>query len=974
MHLSQRTILILSVTLFTLAVFWGGYTLLAYIGVPIHQLVYSTPQQLQALDSSCGTTLTPGTLMCRGTAYFFPFIAGVLKTGSPFLPYVIVSLLVYIALIVFAGFTSGRFSMRFKLRPAMLVIFFALSAWLMGTTLSMGTLYNVNTPQNSRVMDQAGNVILPPFTRFYEPTATIYGGASPQALTELKANYESLLARGCLSELGQLQGGTRIYDLRFLCMQQSMFQRVGAQFLLLLILTLNLLVVGRFLLVHALRLRNQSRLVELMLSLGVGTLAWIAMLWFVAVLGGLNFAVVNGWTVTQLLFFLTPFAFFPQSWYWLKASWQPSTEVELQFKDWFVPLAWLLITYLALNFLNVVRPFPIGWDDLGSYLNRPRLLASYGSIIPSMSQFQWEYMSAVGYLLFGLESIVGSTFAMQINWLAGAFALLSVYAFARMLMGPRRGAVAAALYYMLPMTGHFSFADMKVDNAVFFTGVLAMIAMFAYQFGTPGLHEEHEHGHAKPRDRRLLFVAGLLAALSFAMKPTAILTIILLVTVLIGAMMGWLAFLGSALLSFAVLLKEGPLNVSDIVARAALNPAVLQPVLIFGVLIIAGLACLGYATYMNRPSIKPTAQAFGIFIAGLLVACAPWMAYNLSTATGVPFSVGNLLKAQDLTAPQVFYVQKDELPEMSPVTPVRYLPPELKVDVNNAACKTSARTEELDRYWGFDTGLSHYVTLAWRQVMNVDSFGYYVTLIPLLLLVPLLLFLPFFWMPQARWLRFLFAGTMVFFLQWSLVANGISWYGIGMFLGFAVILEAFAAYAPDPWSRGTFSGLIVMSILICLVNRFWQFDTQKNLFEYPLGKVTAEALREVTIPDYDDIRDSVLSRHEGIAGRPYTYRIGTFISYFIPKNREILPLADHQLQFFNCINQEQNHALTLKRLQALGFNSLIFDTNTQTIEKDPNGSLHQKVNAFLSFANDASIGLQIAVNDPGNGIAYIILP
>ena len=36
--------------------------------------------------------------------------------------------------------------------------------------------------------------------------------------------------------------------------------------------------------------------------------------------------------------------------------------------------------------------------------------------------------------------------------------------------------------------------------------------------------------------------------------------------------------------------------------------------------------------------------------------------------------------------------------------------------------------------------------------------------------------------------------------------------------------------------------------------------------------------------------------------------------------------------------------------------------------------LHQKVNAFLEFANDPAINLDITVNDPGNGIAYILLP
>ena len=258
--------------------------------------------------------------------------------------------------------------------------------------------------------------------------------------------------------------------------------------------------------------------------------------------------------------------------------------------------------------------------------------------------------------------------------------------------------------------------------------------------------------------------------------------------------------------------------------------------------------------------------------------------------------------------------------------------------------------------------------------MNSDAFGYYVTLMPALLLFPLLLLLPYCWKKEERWLRFLVLGTLIFLIQWALVANGIAWYGIAMFMGFSIGLETLIAKAPDRPNRWLFSALIFFSILVCLVNRFWQFDTQKNIFEYALGKVNASALREVTIPEYDDIRKSVVSRHETMPETPYTYRIGTFISYFIPKNREIFPLADHQMSFFNCINQERDHTLTYERLKQLGFNSIIFDTNTQTIEKDPNGSLHKKVEAFLAFANDPKLKLQIVVNDPGNGIAYILLP
>jgi len=141
-----------------------------------------------------------------------------------------------------------------------------------------------------------------------------------------------------------------------------------------------------------------------------------------------------------------------------------------------------------------------------------------------------------------------------------------------------------------------------------------------------------------------------------------------------------------------------------------------------------------------------------------------------------------------------------------------------------------------------------------------------------------------------------------------------------------------------------------------------------------LGKVSAEALRERTIPHYNNIRDIVLARAEAMPDRPFVYRIGTFIPYFIPRNLAIIPIADNQLVTFNCLYQERDAKLTLRRLQLLGFNSIIFDTNTATIERDPQGTLHQKVNAFLDFANTPKLSLQILVNDVSGGIAFLLLP
>lgn len=1034
--MTQRTFDILRFTLLTVGILWGGLTFIAYLGVPVHQYVYMTPSEAQTVSGSCGGGTSLSGLLCAGTASLSTFFSALPSIGSPFFGYTLVSFLLFLGVILWSGYSTGRFEKTFRFRPLFIVALFIGSVWLLGTTLSLGTLYNTLTPDNQKVADLSGQKILAPFSRFYEPTTEVYGNGNSKALAELQNNYHELLDAGCLiplkNDMGQevmTQRGSRVYDLSFVCSQMSLFGRAGLQIVLILWLLLSLLSLGRFFLSVVIRIKPVHPLLLLCLSFGVGAFAWIALLWSMSILSLLTPMVVRG------LFIGIPLVLYPCSFSWIKESYHQTFDVEFSFSKVHLLLVWLLITYLALNFLNVVRPFPIGWDDLGSYLNRPRLLASYGSFIPSMSQFQWEYLTSLGFLLFGYDSTIGATMAMQINWTAGLLSVLAVYAFGRLYFGRGAGVLSAMLYYFLPMTGHFSFADMKIDNAVFFMSTLsiavACISLFPHRRG----HEEVAHP-----DLKLFFLAGLFSGTAIAFKATAILSVFIAGSMLLGALGGGvLPFLGASFIGFGVLAHMGPLNIHEIFARALVEIPLTTHTF---ALIMYGIGLGIFALHWMRvPSLaKKVSRPVGWFIIGVTIAVAPWGIHNMMINNVV--SPAAMLGARDLTAPQVFYEQAETVADfhLPASIPVRTLPPELKLDPNNAACKTSAKVEELDRYWGFGTGLSHYVFLPWRQVMNLDAFGYYVTLMPALLLFPLLLLVPtfwdsrrkifhhifagvaltvvtlpllhavlsgvfeidiftslgdtgskifvliygillflsplggLFWRAEWRWLGYIYAGTGIFMIQWMFVANGVIWYGLGMFLGLVLALEALIVASPDTQNRWLFSVLITLGIVVCLLNRLWQFDTQKNIFEYPLGKVSASALREVTIPEYDDIRESVVSRHESLPETPYTYRIGTFISYFIPRNREIFPLADHQLGFFNCINQERDHVMTLKRLKALGFNGIIFDTNTQTIEKDPNGSLHQKVNAFSEFVNDPKIALNIKIYNPNNGIAYILLP
>ncbi|MDO8648398.1 MAG: glycosyltransferase family 39 protein [Candidatus Peregrinibacteria bacterium] len=935
--MQKKTIQLLSILLFLASLGWGIYTLMVYLGVQVHGLVLLSGEQEAAVSAVCGR----GEFLCRGWETLVPFIAHTFSRAQPFLWYVVVSAVLYLGYVGWQWLKHEHFTLSLTLKPWKILLGFLFLIWLVFTVLS-----------NTNVGDT-------PVRRMYEPLPQVYVNAGEEAMQELQANFQSLMDRGCLRKIGETNHDAGIFELSGLCIQTSFVTRVFPLFLSLLYLSFVLLIVGRAIL-KQIRPRPQTLLIESIMSVALGACALVAALWLLAVAG--LFTSIAGW----ILLLGIPVLLFPHAKYWFRQFLSASWTVEVRAYSLTILLTWLLLSYLALNFITVIRPFPIGWDDLGSYLNRPRLMVSYGKFIFSMSPFQWEYLTSLGFLLYGFDSIFGATQSMMINWFAGILAVSTVYAFSRTFLG-RGGVLAALLYYALPLVGHFSYADMKIDNAVFTMGALCIFALFLCLFPIADVQSE---GAEHEPDMRWLIVAGIFAGFAFAMKATAVMVIMAAGAVLVGVSLHWLAFLGGmagALLLFAL---KGALNLKGITTRIFGEGGSSLTTMFLAIFVLATAGCIAYAAYVGRDRILRTAQMAGIFAAAFLVSIAPWVIHN-------NILLGNFLPrfetgAPNTLSPTIALGGRESVPDNG--QDIRTLPPELAVDLTNPACTPTGNIEELDRYWGFRQGWRHYLDLPWRMVMNLDATGYYVTTMPALLLIPLLLLVPYFWQRRGRWARWLFAGTLFILFQWMLLANGIPWYGIGMFLGFVTLLEIYVTRAPDTLNRALAGTLVGFSLLTMFGMRFWQFEQQRSILEYPFGKITASALRERTIPHYDDITEIVLDRKAKIPTRPYLYRVGTFIPYFIPKNLEVIGSTDHQLDTFNCLYQEKNPELTLQRLKALGFNSIIFDTNTATIEKDPNGTLHQKVQAFANMLNSPALGLPVLVNDPDAGVAFVLIP
>ncbi|MDD5469268.1 MAG: glycosyltransferase family 39 protein [Candidatus Peribacteraceae bacterium] len=938
----RSTIHTLAFLLFLGLFFWGGYALIVYYGVPIHGKVLLNQEGWEHVASVCGLDR----FFCRGLIALFPSVVRTIGRAHEFYWYAILAMVGYGAFLGWHAYRYGHVRLTLSLKPWHILLFFLCALWLQFSVLTSASFLQNGKETTLR--------------RIITPHPSVYTSDNAEGLEVLQENFSRLQQGGCLRKVRQINTDVAEYSYGMRCIQQSFFTRVLPQVLFQLFLLLLLLTVGRAVL-HWLRLRPEGVFPESVLSLGVGACSMIALLWLLAVVG--IFTQAAGWIVLAALLF----AGYRHARYWLRTFLSHTWEVSRPWHSFTLLCAFLLVSYLALNFLVVVRPFPIGWDDLGSYLNRPRLLVSYGTFIHSMAPFQWEYLSALGYLLYGFNSTFGATVSMMINWLAGLIALLVVMLFARRFLGPRAGVFSALLYYTLPLVGHFSFADMKTDNAVFSFQALSIFCLFVFLFPFTRTDAEDE---SAPPDRRWqwLFLSGMFCAFAFGTKVTSIMVLMALGGVLVGVLLHWTAFIGVIPLAFFVFTQQGAFNVAEVMGRVGwdfITPGAF--LLASGIL---GIALLLIACWNARRSIGTALRAGGILLVSFFVCIAPWVLHNNIQA-------GNVVPRFLLTAPNKFApILSFRGEDASGDSRVHTLPKELAVDPSHPACAPTGFEEELGRYWGFRQGWGHYLTLPWRTVMNIDSFGYYVTTEPLLLVWPFLLLLPFFWIPnRAKWLRWLFAGTAFLLLQWVFLANGVPWYGIGVFLGLVICLEALFLHAPDRMNRSVLSVLILMSLLSVFSHRFWQYDQQRNLLEYSMGKASAEVIRERTIPHYDDITDVLMAVQTEMPERPYLYRVGTFIPYFIPKNLEVIGIADHQLDTFACLHQEQDNELTLARLKGLGFSSIIFDTNTATIEQDPNGSLHQKVQAFVDFLNTvAPEHLTVVVNDFEGGVVFLLLP
>ena len=135
---------------------------------------------------------------------------------------------------------------------------------------------------------------------------------------------------------------------------------------------------------------------------------------------------------------------------------------------------------MGIDFVNIVRPMPIGWDDLGVYMNHPQMIALSGGLVRGIGMEAWQLFTAMGFLFHSAPQ------AFFLNELGGILSVIVIVSVLSHLLHAYRPTTVhlpmlfAALFYAMPMIVFQQAKDMKLDSGLFAISIIALYATYTF--------------------------------------------------------------------------------------------------------------------------------------------------------------------------------------------------------------------------------------------------------------------------------------------------------------------------------------------------------------------------------------------------------------------------------------------------------------------------------------------------------------
>ncbi|MFA5916845.1 MAG: hypothetical protein WC850_01260 [Candidatus Gracilibacteria bacterium] len=468
----------------------------------------------------------------------------------------------------------------------------------------------------------------------------------------------------------------------------------------------------------------------------------------------------------------------------------------------------IITALISTNLVLVFRPFPIGWDDLGAYMNIPNLFAAAGELVAVGGIKAWELYTGIGFM-FG-----SATQAFYLNTFSGIIASITLYLFGKSFFKEKNEFInipllLVAIFVSMPMVVFQLGKDMKLDIGLFSISLIATYMIY-YIFikkeefvgDEKGSLEENNHqiigkiGNVinrifrkeffKKEDFYYMFIAGIIVGFAFAIKLTTLMLISSIIGIILFSRIGIDAFLGYSAVYFAIFTKFKLWDLMNVVYPKNDISFINNFSLIS---LIIGISLLTYAYIRhNKEYIIKTLLILSIFLAGIFVAIIPWIGKNIYDVGITNISIGGILGGK----PEYFnpdYTKIHTSEELAKIQ--KNIDSRQSLDANGQAVNA-----DMGRYFGYEQGINNYLKIPYSLTMQSNQRGEYtdITYIFFALLPVLFLFIPL----KKAWYYIVIYSTVLFevlyyILPGSKVALTSLFNKIELPLGYAVIFGAFIA-------------------------------------------------------------------------------------------------------------------------------------------------------------------------------------
>lgn len=299
-------------------------------------------------------------------------------------------------------------------------------------------------------------------------------------------------------------------------------------------------------------------------------------------------------------------------------------------------ILFIILTFLvSVSLVSAVRPMPIGWDDLGVYMNYPKIMAQTG-YVGQLGIVAWQSFTGIGFLFQSAPQ------AFYLNQVGGILSVVFVMlALARLFSfsDSKKSYLSlpvlfATAFYAMPMIIFQQAKDMKLDPGLLCVTTAAIFVLYE------AVHRKAEHGKEAWKTFAL---AGFLAGIAFAIKVTTLMLFLGGTALICYAGLGLAGFYGF----FALFV--GAFTQFRLWDMINVNYPKDDPGLLTVTTIVSfGAAALffAYGIHKNREAAtKRVLIPLLAFASSAFVALSPWIAKNaMETARfHMPMNVGALL-------------------------------------------------------------------------------------------------------------------------------------------------------------------------------------------------------------------------------------------------------------------------------------------------------------------------------------------